>query len=286
MKFRWLIWMLLFLVLGLTRVFSQTIPQRIISLSPNITEMIYDLGVQDRLVGDTDFCKYPPEADKKEKIGGWIDPNFEKIVSLKPDLVLAQAFHEKAIPTLRKLHVPVVVLHCDSVQEILETYDQLGKMLGCEKQAQAARRSLEKRLATVKKRGQGQKPLSVLFVVDRTAGTLSQIYGVGPKNFVDELIHMAGGVNVLHDAKAGYPLVSKEELIQRDPDVIIDAVLSHGDPNARPPKDWSQLPTLKAVRQGHVYFFTNGDFLIPGPSMVKLGEFLSDTFAKVRADHE
>ena len=138
MKIRWLIWLVVFLIFGLTRVFSQTVPQRIISLSPNLTEMIYDLGAKDRLVGDTDYCQFPAEAKKKEKIGGWINPNFEKIVSLKPDLVVALKFHDKAVNTLKKLNIPVVVFNCDSVKYILETYTQLGKLLGREKRAKTA----------------------------------------------------------------------------------------------------------------------------------------------------
>ena len=99
---------------------------------------------------------------------------------------------------------------------------------------------------------------------------------------------MAGGVNVLHDAKTGYPLVSKEELIQRNPDVIIDSVLSHEVEVRKAEKEstWDQMPVLQAVKNQHVYNFLDQDFLIPGPSMVKLGEFLSDTFEKIRASHE
>jgi iron complex transport system substrate-binding protein len=288
MKFRWLIWTLLLLVLGFTKAFSQTPPQRVISLSPNLTEMIYDIDAQDQLVGDTDYCKFPPDAQKKEKIGGWVNPNFEKMVSLKPDLVIALKFHDKAVKTLKKLKINVVVLNCDSVKDILATYTQLGKLLGHEKQAEASRKGLVKRLAAVKEKAKGKKTLSVLFVVGRTPGTIDQVYGVGAKNFINELIEMAGGKNVMADAITGYPLVSKEQLIQRNPDVIVDSVLSH-EMRARKMENqsaWDKMPVLKAVKQKHVYYFLDEDFLIPGPSMVKLGEFLCDTFEKVRADHE
>jgi iron complex transport system substrate-binding protein len=267
---------------------NQSIPQRVISLSPNLTEMIYDMGAQDQLVGDTDYCKFPPDAEKKEKIGGWINPNIEKMVSLKPDLIVGLKFHDKTVNTLKKLQIPVVVLNCDSVQDILDTYTQLGKLLGHEKQAEAARQSLVARLEKIKQRAKGQKPVAVLFVVGRTPGTVDQVYAVGGKNFINELIGMAGGVNVMADAMTGYPLVSKEELIRRNPDLIVDSVLSH-ELKARKVENhsaWDQMPVLKAVQQKHVYYFLDEDFLIPGPSMVKLGEFLCDTFEKVRADHE
>jgi iron complex transport system substrate-binding protein len=267
---------------------NKSVPQRVISLSPNLTEMIYDMGAQDQLVGDTDYCKFPSDAQKKEKIGGWVNPNIEKMVSLKPDLIVALKFHDKAVNTLKKLKMNVVVLNCDSVEDILASYSQLGKLLGHEKQAEAARQSLIARLEKIKQRAKGKKPVAVLFVVGRTPGTVDQVYAVGGKNFINELIEMAGGVNVMVDAMTGYPLVSKEELIQRNPDLIVDSVLSH-ELKARKVENqsaWDQMPVLKAVQQKHVYYFLDEDFLIPGPSMVKLGEFLCDTFEKVRADHE
>jgi iron complex transport system substrate-binding protein len=263
-------------------------PHRIISLSPNLTEMIYGMGAQDQLVGDTDYCQFPPEAQKIEKIGGWISPNYEKIISLKPDLVLALKFHEKAVDTLKKLKIPVVVFNCDSVKDILATYRQLGKELGHETQAEAACRILIQRLAKIKQKAKGEKPLSVLFVVGRTPGTIAEVYGAGGKSFINELIKVAGGVNVMADAITEYPLVSKEELIQRDPDVIVDSIQSHDfkATGLEAQSVWNQMPVLKAVKLKHIYTFSNEDFLIPGPSMVKLGEFLRDTFEKARLAHD
>jgi iron complex transport system substrate-binding protein len=278
------------LILDFQRVCAQNkpIPQRIISLSPNLTELVYDIGAQDQLVGDTDFCKFPPEAQKKEKIGGWINPNFEKIVSLKPDLVMVLTFDEKAIFTLKKLKIPMAIFNCDRVQNILENYNQMGQLMGREIEAKTARLALMRRLDKIKKRAKGKKPLSVLFVIGRTPGTIEQVYAVGGKNFINELIQMAGGINVMADAMTDYPMVSKEELIHRDPDLIVDSILSHDLKGSELEKKgaWNQMPILKAVKQNHVYYFSNQDFLIPGPSMVRLGEFLCDTFEKVRTDHE
>jgi iron complex transport system substrate-binding protein len=261
-------------------------PRRIISLSPNLTEIVYDIGAQDLLVGDTDFCKFPPEARKKEKIGGWINPNFEKIVSLKPDIVLTLKFHVKIIETLKRLKIPVLIVDCDTVDEILGSYDHLGRVLGHENQAKIAKKALKRRLTRIQDKVKGKKPVSVLFVIGRTPGTLEQIYGVGKKNFVNELIHLAGGINVVEDAMTDYPLVSKEQLIQRDPDVIVDSARSHGISNHELNEKvdlWKRMPVLKAVQKDQVYYFKNEDFLIPGPTMVNLAEYLCDIFEKVRS---
>lgn len=259
------------------------VPRRIISMAPNLTEIVYDIGAQDLLVGDTDFCKFPPEAQKKEKIGGWINPNYEKILSLKPDLVLALKFHGKAVDNLKKLGVSVLVQDCQTVEDVLSAYDVLGRALGREESARKAKKRLAARLAKIKEKAKRSKPVSLLFVIDRTPGALEQIYGVGPNNFVDAMIRWTGGVNILADSPVPYPLVSKEELLRRDPDVIINALPpAHGRPDevVRETAVWDKMPGLKAVKNHQVYCFDDEDFLIPGPSMVKLAQYLSDVYQK------
>ena len=260
-------------------------PRRIISMAPNLTQMVYDIGAQETLVGVTDFCKFPSAARSKEKVGGWINPNYEKILSLKPDLVLTLEFNGRTAETLRKLKTPVLVLDCQTVKEVLDAYNTLGRRLGREADAKRARGGLEKRLERVSRKAEGKKPISLLFVVDRTPGALEQIYGVGPKNFVDELIRWSGGVNILADSPVPYPLVSKEQLLKRDPEIIINALAeAHLRSGGIPGETavWKAMPSLRAVKNGHVYCFTNEDYLIPGPTMVNLAEYLSKIFEKVR----
>jgi iron complex transport system substrate-binding protein len=253
-------------------------------MAPNLTQIVYDIGAQDLLVGVTDFCKFPPEARTKEKIGGWIDPNYEKILSLKPDLVLALQFHGKAVENLRKLGVRVLVLDCMTVEDVLDAYDVLGKALGHEREARTAQACLKVRLEKVRTEASKRRPVSVLFVIDRTPGALEQIYGVGPGNFVDELVRWAGGRNILSDAKEPYPLVSKEQLLRRDPRVIINALseahLKSGGIEGEAAV-WDALPGLSAVKDHRVYCFTNEDYLIPGPTMANLAEYLSAIFGSL-----
>jgi iron complex transport system substrate-binding protein len=260
-------------------------PTRVISLSPNLTQILYDIGAQDLLVGVTDYCKFPPETRSKEKIGGWMNPRFEKIVSLKPDLVLSLEFYGKNGETFKTLRVPVEVLKCDTIEEVLGAYDVIGRRLGREKGARRARQRLEKRLEAVKKKVAGKKPLSVLFVIGHTPGTLDQLYAVGPGNFLHELMGWSGGVNILADSKIPYPIVSKETLLKRDPDVIIDSLPQtevKPDWYERSAAVWKKMPALRAVQQGHVYCFNNEEYTIPGPTMLDLAEYLSGIFEKVR----
>jgi iron complex transport system substrate-binding protein len=271
----------------LAQIFTPTplIPQRVISMAPNLTEMMYDIGAEEQLVGVTDFCKFPRAAESKEKVGGWINPNYEKILSLKPDLVLALQFHGQAVENLKKLKVPLLVLDCQTVQDILNAYDILGKKLGHDLAAGRGKAAIERRLAKAKSRALKHKPVNVLFVIGHSPGTLDQLYGVGPKNFVDELVTLMGGVNILADAKVPYPLVSKEQLIKRDPEVIIDSIpSSEMSPNQLKAEreSWKKFSQLKAVREGHVFTLTRDDYLIPGPTMAGLAEYLSKIFSEIK----
>jgi iron complex transport system substrate-binding protein len=260
-----------------------TAPLRVISMAPNLTQIVFDIGAGDRLVGVSDFCRFPKEARGIKKMGGWLNPNYERILSEKPDLVLALKFNGKLVDNLRKIKIPVLALDCMTVKDVLKAYDAMGKRLGREKEARHARVRLEKRLDRVGKKSRGLKPVSVLFIVDRTPGTLEQIYGAGPKTFVNELIGLTGGKNILADSLAPYPLVSKEQILRRDPDVIVEALVKSRMKKGEMKKEtgiWKKLSTLHAVRNDRVYGFTNEDYLIPGPTMANLAEYLSDIFQK------
>ena len=264
---------------------TPAVPSRIISMAPNLTEMVYDIGAEEQLVGVTDFCKFPPAARSKEKVGGWINPNYEKILSLKPDLVLALKFHGPAVDNPKKLGIPYLVLDCQTVQDILNAYDILGRRLGREMDAKRGKDAIERRLAKAKSLARKHRPVSVLFVIGHSPGTLDQLYGVGPKNFVDELVTWVGGLNILSDAKEPYPLISKEQLIQRDPDVIIDSIpSSEMTPQQLEAErgSWKKFSGLKAVRNGRVYTLTRDDYLIPGPTMAGLAEYLSKIFSRIK----
>ncbi len=260
---------------------ASPIPQRVISMSPHFTEIIYDIGAQDQLIGVTDFCKFPPEAQKKTKVGGFFNPNFETIVSLRPDLVLLVPFYGQTIQSFKKLGIPVLVQNNSSLQDIFDTYDRLGKTLGCEVRARAAKQKLQARLDRVRKHAGARKPVTILFVVGHNVGELQRIYAAGDHCFVGEIIALSGGRNVLTGTAIAFPLVSKEQLIKRDPDVIVDSMPSDeatGDTIAKAKEAWATLPSLKAVRENHIYFLKQDEFLIPGPTMVGLAEYLSKIF--------
>jgi iron complex transport system substrate-binding protein len=276
---------LLFINIGfLDGAWASEIPQRLISMSPNFTEILYDIGAQNQLIGVTDFCRFPPEAQLKEKVGGYYNPNIEKIVSLKPDRVLLLPFHSDTIKTLQKLNIPVFIQDDSTLKDVFESYDRLGRLLGREKQAGAAKKRLQDGIERIRQKAQQRKTVSILFVVGHDAGTLRQMYAAGPRSFVDEIIILCGGKNIMAGSGIPYPLVSKEQLIGQDPDVIVDSMPSDQSTkgmveNAR--KEWNKVTSLKAVREHHIYYLTRDEDLIPGPTLLGLAQSLDEIFDSV-----
>jgi iron complex transport system substrate-binding protein len=250
-------------------------------MSPNLTEIVYDIGAQNLLVGVTDFCKYPPEAKLKEKVGGFYNPNIEKIVSLKPDIVLLLPFYSDTITTLKKLNIPVYIQDDSTLGDVFESYDRLGKLLGRVKQAEAAKARLEGEIEKFLESAGKRKKVSTLFIVGHDAGSLRQMYAAGPHSFVNEIITLCGGRNVMESAGMAYPLVSKERLIEEDPEVIVDSMPSDQSTkgmveNAK--REWKKLASLKAVQQDHVFYLTKDEDLIPGPTVLGLAQTLNQIF--------
>lgn len=208
-----------------------TIPQRIISLSPSNTELVYALGLEDRLVGVTKFDNYPEAAQSKEKIGGYTDIDIEKVVSLKPDLVLASSIHEaQVIPALEKLGLKVIGMEATTLAGALADIRLLGRLAGKSSEAEKLASSLEKRVQAVEAKV-SKVPASelprVLFVVWH-----DPIWTAGGSTLDNDLVTIAGGSNIAAEL-SGYPTISLEQVLAADPEVII-ALTGHGDGKDEP----------------------------------------------------
>ena len=236
-----------------------------ISLAPSITKSIYLLGAQDRLVAVTVYC--PPEASSKEKIGTVYEPNIEKIVSLRPDLVIATKEGNTLAPveTLRKLGVKVyIVEHAANFSEICANFIALGKAIGEEVKAREVVASNEQKLALIKERVKNRKKPSVFWQV----GT-QPIFTASKKSFVNDFIEFAGGTNIFAELGQRYPQVSLEEVIKRDPDVII--MVSMGGITMQEKARWLSFKSLKAARTGRIYMLDDPIFTNPTPQAVADG---------------
>lgn len=259
-------------VLSALHLQAQT-PARIVSTSPSITETLYALGLGPRVVGVTTFCTHPPEARSKPKVGTFLDPDYERILQLKPTLVLVIKNPVGVTGRLRSLGIKAEELDMDNIQSVLDSIAQIGRLTGSESSARRLADSLRRDLDAVRSAAAGKNRTSVLFLVGRAPGTLQSMVGAGPGTFLDELLRLAGGTNILASSPIQYPKVSLEQILASDPDVIIDmgdyAHATGADEKRRREELalWRVYGRLKAVRSGRVHAVTNSHFVVPGPRM-------------------
>ncbi len=264
--------------MGVLLAAAGTLPKRIISTAPSITEMLYELELGDRVVGVTTYCHYPPEVRNKPKIGTYLNPNFETTLALQPDLVVVLKEHRELGEKLRGFGLPVLELQHNTLEGIYQSMLMLGKRTGAGKIAETRVASIRARLEAVRKRADGLPRRSVMFIVGRTPATVEDLMAVGSNSFLNELIDIAGGRNVFEDAVAYYPRIPREEVYARGPEVIIDmGTMGETDGVTEQQRRevaglWKQLPKLPAVKTGRVYGVANDIFVVPGPRVAQTAE--------------
>jgi len=245
--------------------------RRIVSLAPSATETIYALGAENRLVGVTSFCNYPPEVQRKKKVGSYYLPSLEKIVALKPDLIVLSAPGQEQIQTkLEGLGLKVLVLNPRTSGETLESFRLLGKVLGLEARAESLVLQVRAQLDSVRAQAQADPPL-VFVEIDS-----APLFTCGGKSFLGELVRIAGGRNLFEDLPRDYAVVSAERVVTGKPDVIL---VVHPNAKARDVKErlgWGAIP---AVKEDRVYDGLDEDVLTrPGPRIGLAAEILQDKF--------
>lgn len=246
-------------------------PQRIVSLAPSNTELLFALGLDQRVVGVDKYSNYPPAAASKPQISDYSSTNLEQVLAVEPDLILAAGItRPDVITAFESRGLAVVVFNPANVDGVLGNLSLLGQMTGTNAAAAKVRSDLETRLAALSARlGATTTKPRVFFELDAT-----QFFTVGPKSFIDDLITRAGGANIAADAATAYPKLSAEEIIAKDPEVII---LSDEGPNvtiasvsARP--GWAGI---SAVKNGRVLAINPDITNRPGPRIVDALEQLA-----------
>jgi len=198
--------------------------QRIVSLAPSLTETVYALGVQDRLVGDTDYCDYPPDAQKKTKVGGAINPSLEQVVALRPDIVLVTKGLNliETVNALDNLGVSSYATDPHTVQEIIFSTERLAGVLGVSEAGAALGADLERHLAELQQRLSGLPPRRVLFIV-----WSDPLISVGKGTFIADAMRLAGATSIV-DSAQDWPHMSLEEVVRLQPEFLVFAS-SHSD---------------------------------------------------------
>lgn len=264
MRITLIIKVILLLLIVSIQVRASETPERVISLSPSITQIVYALGAWDSIVGVTIYSDFPPEVKDTPKIGGWVNPNMEAIVTLKPDLVLLTKDQDSIFgQKLDGLGLNKYVVDSnESVEDILVSITALGGVLNKESQAEKLRTEIKNELDSITLRTQNAEKRSVLIVVGRNPGTLEDIYVIGRNNYINELLEMSGGENVIENTRLSLKL-TKEAVLTLNPDVIIEINHDKSERESEILGTWSQLQLSKAVKDGEVYILSSKVLLHP-----------------------
>jgi iron complex transport system substrate-binding protein len=234
---------------------------RIVSLTPSATEVVAALGATAALVGVDEFSKYPPEVTKLPKVGSFLAPNLEVIVKLAPTLVIVDDIHGQVGGALRDHGLVTVECAMHALPDVKQALRTVGAKLGRDKQADAAIEEIERALDDEAAKRPARHP-RVLVIIDRAAGGLGNLVAAGPGSWVDELLAVVGGDNVLAASGVRYPKISLEEVLQGDPEVIID--LSFDENAARKVAAWKEVE-VPAVRNGRVRALNDDYLKAPSP---------------------
>lgn len=245
-------------------------PQRIVSLSPNVTEIIYGLGAWDKIVGVTMYSDFPPQAKTIPKVGGWVNPNLEAIVKLKPDLVIFTRDQDSIFgDNIRKLGLNTLPIDGNnSIEDIVNSILQLGKILRKEQEAQNLAFRIHSKLEEIGSKTSQLPRKRVLFVVGRNPGTLEDIYVIGRHNYINELINLAGGENVVKNDRFALK-IAKDAILSFDPNVIIEISYDRAENKDSSMKTWGHLNEISAVKKKEVHIVSSSELLHPSQRIIE-----------------
>lgn len=248
-------------------------PQRIISLSPNTTEILHGVGAFARVVAVSDYCTYPPEVKDLPRIGGWQNTNLERVASFRPDLIVLSDVQVPLIADkLQALGIPTVAVRSHSLEDAFNAIETIGRATGNVEEAQRLLAETRAQVEDVRARAKDLPRRRVLCVVDRVPGTLRDLYAATRGSFMAELIQIAGGESIAPPAETGWGRVSKEAVVALDPEVVIDLMMHKAEGGFAEDTQavWRELSQLRAVREGRVYPVREESVLHPS-------QFVGDT---------
>jgi iron complex transport system substrate-binding protein len=247
-------------------------PQRIVTLAPSLTEIVFFLGLGDRLVGVTKFSSYPPEAAQKPLVGSYVDLNIEQIISLSPDLVLGtvDGNQPEKVALLEQAGLPVFVVNPRTIRQVIETVNTIGRLCGVPARAAALSEQLSSKVEDIVTRTEAlSRPLVFLQINPKPVMT------VNGNTFLHDLIELAGGRNIAAEEPTTYPRISIEEVIQRKPEVIIISSMERGGGFEAARRQWMRWPIIPAVRNNRVHLVDSDLIDRPSPRVVQGLEILA-----------
>ena len=253
-------------------------PRAIISLSPNVTEILHGIGAFSRVVAVSDYCTFPPQVEGLPRVGGWLNANLEKVTALRPDLIIMTDDQAPLVKDrLDLLGLRTLVVPSQTIEDVFRAIREIGRAVGNDEEAKVLESGVRAELAAIRGKAGGRARPRVLCVVDRLPGTLRDLYVATQGSYLTELIDIAGGDAIAPPGAANYVKLTTEALVSLDPEVILDlasAVTPHvivaGPLREDAGAVWADLPRVRAVRQGRVYALRDRTVVHPS-------QFVSET---------
>lgn len=252
--------------------------KRIVSLVPALTEILFAIGAGPQVVAVSSYDDFPPEVSKLPKVGALLDPDTERILALRPDMVVVYGSQSEQEKQFARAGIRTYSYRHGGIPRVLDTIRELGQVTGHAAGASRLNQQLQARLEGVRARVAKRPRVRTVLVIGREPGTLQGMFVSGGFGFLHDMLGIAGGTNVFADSSRESLQPSNEIMLARAPEAIVE--LSAQPPPADLSKDrllWSRLASIPAVRQGRVFFLFGGHLVVPGPRLADGTEALART---------
>ncbi len=250
----------------------EPLPQRIVSLSPSVTEILYGIGAWPQVIAVSQYCTYPDDVKNKPRVNGWDKTNLEQVMALKPDFVIGVDAQEPFLrDKLNGLGMGCLFVKSQTLADILASIEEIGRATGHEQEATNLSAKTRGEIDAVRKAVADLPHPRVLCVVDRVPGTIRDLYTATRGSYLDELIGIAGGESIAPLAEHGYGKINKEAVLTLNPEIVIDMVQgSKGKFGEDAIAVWNELGEIRAVRDKRIYSLTD-------PSVIHPSQFVGHT---------
>ena len=242
-------------------------PSRIVSLAPNLTEILFALGLDERVVSVSGDSDYPADASSRRKLGTFWAPDIEAVIASKPDLIITLWFEQQksVAESLKRLGYKALTLRIEKIEELFTSIEKIGAATGCEKRAGQLVKNIDEQLSDLREQLALANKVRVLWVIQ-----IEPLRVAGRNTFINELIELAGGENAIGATIAKYPQIGTEELLVCDAEVIIQSAMGAGDIPAQQKAAetfWGRWPGLPAVKNNRIYVVQPDTILRLGPRL-------------------
>ena len=259
---------------------TEATPHRIVSIIPAVTEMIFAIGEGSRVIGVSSYDRFPPQVERLDRVGGLLDPNVEKILSLKPDLVIVYATQAELKVRLAQASIPYYSYEHRELADVMQTIRAIGARIGAAPAANRLASDMDQQLDDVRRSVARLPKPKTLLVLGREPRSLRRINVSGGYGFLHDMLVTAGGADAFGDVKQQSIDATTEMILGRQPDVILE--LRYGQQLAaaaiaREIRDWDAIASLPAVRSHRVYILSGDEFVVPGPRLVDATRRFADT---------